>query len=65
MENSSLVSIVIPSRNEEYLNQTVKDLLEKAQGDIEIIVTLDGYWPNPSLIKDDRIKLIHKSKWTP
>lgn len=60
MENSSLVSIVIPSRNEEYLNQTVKDLLEKAQGDIEIIVTLDGYWPNPSLIKDDRIKLIHK-----
>lgn len=37
------VSIVIPSRNEKYLDVTLKDLLSKAQGKIEIIVVLEGY----------------------
>jgi glycosyltransferase involved in cell wall biosynthesis len=37
-----LVSILIPSRNEKYLDVTLRDLLKKATGPIEIIVILDG-----------------------
>lgn len=39
------VSVLIPARNEIFLNKTINDLLTKAKGDIEIIAVLDGYWP--------------------
>lgn len=53
-----MLSIVIPSRNEVYLNQTINELLLKARGEIEIIVILDGYWTEP--IADPRVHYIHK-----
>src|SRR3990167_310606 len=56
-----MISIVIPSRNEKYLNRTIQEILEKAEGEIEIIVNLDGYWPDP-IIGDDRVVYIHKGK---
>ncbi len=45
-------SVIIPSRTETYLQKTTDDLATKAQGEIEIIVVLDGYnaerlQPNP------------------
>lgn len=36
-----MISIIIPSRNEQYLAQTVDDLFTKAKGEIEVIVVLD------------------------
>lgn len=39
-----MLSIVIPARNEIYLNKTIHDLYEKALGEIEVIAILDGYW---------------------
>ena len=54
------VSIIIPSRNDEYLQKTVDDLLIKAEGEIEIIVCLDGYWPNPMLNFDPRVVILHQ-----
>ena len=39
------VSVIIPSRQPEFLNKTIQDLLAKAESNIEIIVVLDGYWP--------------------
>jgi hypothetical protein len=39
-----LVSVIVPSRSERFLVPTVTDLLAKAQGPIEILVVLDGYW---------------------
>lgn len=56
------VSIIIPSRNEIFLQKTVEDLLAKAEGEIEIICILDGYWPDPidPFLADKRIRLIHK-----
>jgi len=36
------VSIIIPSRNEMFLDKTVNDILSKATGEIEVIVILDG-----------------------
>ena len=38
----SKVSIIIPSRNEKYLQRTVQDVYDKATGDFEVIVGLNG-----------------------
>lgn len=54
-----MLSIIIPSRNEKYLNKTIEDLCAKAEEPIEIIVVLDGYWPAP-IITDDRVVYIHR-----
>lgn len=56
-----MVSVVIPSRNEPYLQQTIKGLLSTAKGKIEIIAVLDGYWtlPHEELVDDPRVKYLH------
>lgn len=53
------VSIIIPSRNEQFLVPTVIDLLAKARGEIEIVVILDGYW-ELNLPSDKRLKILHR-----
>lgn len=53
------VSIIIPSRSERFLPQTVADIFAKAAGDIEVIACLDGYWPDPPLPDDKRLKVVH------
>ena len=58
----SKLSVLIPSRNEQFLSQTVADILKNARGDIEVIVVLDGYWPNPPLPDDKRLILLHHGK---
>lgn len=56
-----MISIIIPSRNERFLAQTVSDLLRNG-GDIEVIVVLDGYWPDPPLAEDRRLKILHRGR---
>jgi len=59
----SLVSIVIPARNEQFLPQTIEDLLAKARGEVEIIAVLEGYWPDR--YPDDpqqRVHYIHSTE---
>lgn len=36
------LSIIIPARNEKYLQKTVEDILEHIEGDTEVLVGLDG-----------------------
>lgn len=55
-------SIIIPSRNEQFLPRTVDDIFAKATGDIEVIVVLDGYWPNPILEDRPNLILIHRGQ---
>jgi len=62
MTTRPLVSIIIPSRNERFLPETVNDLLNKARGGIEIIVVLEGYWPDPLPSDDPRVVYLHFSK---
>ena len=57
----SLVSVIIPARNEQFLRQTTEELLSKATGEIEIIICLDGYYP-PDTLSDERVKYLHKEK---
>ncbi len=56
-----MVSIIIPSRSAQYLKKTVDDLLNKAEGEVEVIVVYDGRWPEhqemPS--NDPRVIQVH------
>lgn len=61
MKTSPLVSVIIPSRNEIYLQKTVEDILIKAKGLVEVIVVLDGYWVDKP-IDDKRVIYIHIGK---
>lgn len=55
-----MLSVIIPSRVDTYLQRTIDDLLEKAEGEIEIIVVLDGYWTQ---LKDDpRVIIVHQGE---
>lgn len=63
------VTVVIPSRNERFLNQTITDVLAKATGEIEVFATLDGYWhreredgTGEPLIEDPRVRYIHRGQ---
>jgi len=51
-----MLSIIIPSRDEPYLNATINDILNKASDEIEIIVNLEGKIPD--FIRDKRVKYI-------
>jgi hypothetical protein len=41
-----MLSVIIPSRSDKYLQKTTDDLAAKAGGELEIIVVLDGYQPD-------------------
>ena len=42
-----MLSVIIPARNEIYLQKTIDSVLSAAKGEIEVIAILDGYWPDP------------------
>lgn len=57
------VSVIIPSNQEQFLSRTIKDVLAKAGGDIEVIPVCDGYRPpNEELVHDDRVKYLFKGE---
>jgi len=57
-----MVSVVIPSYKDKYLHNTIDSLLDQAGGEVEVIVVLDGYWPETSLRIDDRVRIVHLGK---
>jgi len=55
-----LVSVVIPARNEPYLQKTILDLIDKATQEIEVVPVLDGYWPPANeMVNDPKVIYIH------
>lgn len=56
--NANLLSVVIPNRNSPFLTQTIKDLLNNAKGEIEVIVNVDEDWPE-ELVNDKRVTYLH------
>ena len=55
------VSVLIPARNEKFLNNTIREVLGKAAGDVECIVTLDGAPPVAPLPDDPRLSVIRNA----
>lgn len=55
----SKLSILIPARNEQFLAQTITNILENAQGDTEVIAVLDGEWADPRVPDDPRVTLVY------
>ena len=58
----SKVSVIIPARKEPYIRETLKDVMDNAVGDIEVILVLDGDVPDYELPDDKRIRVYHNSK---
>jgi glycosyltransferase involved in cell wall biosynthesis len=53
------LSVIIPANNEEFVGVTVENILQNIEADTEIIVVLDGYWPDPPLKDHKRVSIIH------
>jgi glycosyltransferase involved in cell wall biosynthesis len=56
------VSIIIPSRDCKYVSNTVEDIYRNATGDVEVLVLLDDYWPDPPIKDHPTLTIIHKGK---
>ncbi len=57
-----MLSVIIPSYKDPLLHKTIDSLLENSEGEIEIVVVLDGYWPTTPIKDDKRIRIIHLGK---
>ncbi len=56
-----MLSVIIPSRNTPewpFLQKTIDDLFNKATGEIEIIVVLDGFIPDPPIKERDNLTIL-------
>ena len=53
------LSILIPARNEMFLNHTINDILEHIEGNTEVICVLDGGWPVEPIPNHPRVTLIY------
>ena len=53
------LSVIISSRNEEFLKRTVEDVLVKKKLNTEVIVVLDGEWSDPPLEDHKDLTIIY------
>ncbi|HUS89915.1 MAG TPA: glycosyltransferase family 2 protein [Desulfosporosinus sp.] len=54
-----MVSVIIPARNETFLQATIDNIVKNAIGNYEIVVGLDGYMPCPDLKPLPNLKIYH------
>jgi len=52
------LSIVIPARNEMFLQRTIEDILENIEADTEVIAICDGAWPDPPVFDHPRVVIV-------
>jgi len=53
------LSVIIPARNEIFLQKTIESILENIEADTEVIAVCDGYWPDPPIEDNPRVTIIH------
>ena len=56
------LSILIPSRNEMFLKNTIDDILKNIEGNTEVIAILDGMWAEPPIPDNERVTLIYHNQ---
>jgi len=59
VKKTPTLSVIIPARQEEFLERTINDILDKAEIDTEVIAILDGYWPEPPIADRSKVTFIH------
>jgi len=52
------LSILIPARNEMFLQRTIENILENIEADTEVIAVSDGSWPITPVKDDPRVNLV-------
>jgi len=57
-----MLSIIIPSYKEPYLDKTIDSFFDNAVGEIEVIVVHDGYIPKDPIKNSQRVRQIYISK---
>jgi len=55
----SKVSVIIAARKEPYIRETLDSVMSNAEGDIEVILVLDGDVPDYELPDDKRLGVYH------
>lgn len=53
------LSVIIPSCNEMFLKRTIEDILEKMEGNTEIIAVLDEQWADPPIPDHPKVTLVY------
>ncbi|MHA1303719.1 MAG: glycosyltransferase family 2 protein [Candidatus Heimdallarchaeaceae archaeon] len=53
------LTIVIPARNEEFLINTIEDILKNKRANTEIIVGIDGEWKHKLIIENPDVTIIY------
>ena len=59
MSKAKALSVIVPGRNEEFMFHTVEDVLAHSGEDTEVIAVCDGYWPEPPLVQQPRLQVVH------
>lgn len=54
-----MISVIIPSYKDPYLNKTIESIISSFRGEFEIIPVYDGYIPKEPINQDIRIRPIH------
>jgi ribosomal protein L37E len=57
-----LLSIIIPARNEQFLRNTIDDILKNKEAETEVIVVLDGSLPEEPIPQYPDVNIIYLSK---
>ena len=53
------LSIVIPARNEMFLNNTINSILSKCEADTEVIAICDGSWAVEPIPQHERVTVVY------
>lgn len=53
------LSVIVPSRNEMWLNRTIADVLEHSSDVTEVIAVLDGQWSLEPLAQHPRLQVVY------
>jgi len=59
MKKEYLLSIVIPSRSEMFLKNTIEDILKNKEDRTEVIAVLDGMWSDPPITQHPDVNIIY------
>ena len=54
-----ILSILIPARNEMWLNNTIQDILKNSEANTEILVGLDGQWPIDPIPQHPKVTVVY------